>query len=375
MAVKMMKETMSINYYEGDLKDLFINRIPLIDVRSPVEFAQGAFPGAVNIPILDDDQRHQVGLCYKNEGRETAIALGHHLVSGDDKKSKINKWLQLADKWPEAVIYCFRGGLRSQIAQGWLKEEGRDIPLVQGGYKRLRNYLINNLEEKVSQNHFLVISGYTGSGKTNILNKLIEEGHKGIDLEGFANHRGSAFGHNPTPQPTQINFENAVSIAFLKEEKKTSSFILLEDESATIGGVTLPRMLYEKKKQSSVFVLQIPRSERADLILNDYVKARWELIKYDDDPYDKLYAVYSGPFERIKKRLGGLLYDECLKDLKNAVEEMKQNGSFDLHKVWIEKLLEHYYDPLYAKGMIRKKDCIVEEGSEEELREFLKQCK
>ena len=366
---------MSVKYFNGDLKSLFLNDIPLIDVRSPVEFVQGAFPNAVNIPVLDDEQRHKVGLCYKEQGKEAAIELGYSLVSGCDKNEKVEKWLQFINKDPRTLLYCFRGGLRSQLSQRTLKDEGKDVPLVEGGYKRLRNYLINNLEEQVEKNSFLVISGYTGSGKTNILNKLAEEGYKAVDLEGFANHRGSAFGHNLTPQPSQINFENGLSIAFLKEENKASSFILLEDESATIGSVTLPRALYEKKKNSPVFVLEIPRSDRAELILNDYVKVRWQEIKNDKDPFEKLFNLYSIPFEKIKKRLGGLLYKECIDDLKNAIEEMKGSGSFHLHKVYIEKLLAHYYDPLYAKGMARKKEIIVGQGSEDDLREFLKKWK
>lgn len=363
---------MTINYYNGELKDIFLADTPLIDVRSPVEFTQGAFPNAINIPVLDDEQRHQVGLCYKEKGQEAAIELGNRLVSGSDKKEKIERWLQVIRKHSNTLLYCFRGGLRSQLSQSCLRDEGCQIPIIKGGYKRLRNYLISNLEEQVEHNSFLVISGYTGSGKTNILNKLGRDGFKAVDLEGFANHRGSAFGHNYTPQPSQIDFENCLSIAFLKEENKESSFILLEDESATIGRVTLPRSLYEKKKKSPVFVLEIPRSERADLILNDYVKVRWQEIKDLDDPYDKLYTMYSAPFEKIKKRLGGLLYKECLDDLKVAIEEMKRSGSFDLHKIYIEKLLAHYYDPLYAKGLARKKELIVGKGSEEDLRAFLR---
>lgn len=366
---------MAINYYNGELSELFLKDIPLIDVRSPLEFAQGAFPHAVNLPILDNIQRHKVGLCYREEGREAAITLGYKLVSANDKRTKIENWLKFIKKAPQAVLYCFRGGLRSQITQSWIEAAGTDIPLLKGGYKRLRNYLINTLEEQVEKNAFLVISGYTGSGKTVILNKLTEEGYKGIDLEGFANHRGSAFGHNSSPQPGQINFENALSIAFLKEEKKKSSFILLEDESATIGGVTIPRSLYEKKRKSPVFVLKIPRARRAEFILNDYIKARWQLIREEEDPYEKLFDIYRGPFDRIKKRLGGPMYAECVRDLENAIEEMKSGGSFDLHKVWIEKLLIHYYDPLYTKGLERKKEFIAGEGSEEDLRLFLKKWK
>ena len=358
-------------YYKRPLKDLFTDDIPLIDVRAPVEFEQGAYPNAVNIPILDNGQRHAVGTCYKERGRDEAMEMGYRLVSGADRSAKISKWLKVLEESPHAVIYCFRGGLRSQITQKWLGEEGINIPIIEGGYKRLRNYLIDNLEAGVEANSFLVISGNTGSGKTDVLNRLSAAGNKAIDLEGLANHRGSAFGQYSTPQPSQVDFENALSIQFIKEESKASSFMLLEDESPTIGSIRVPLILFEKKKGSHIFVLRIPREKRVDLILRDYVVAMWQNFKDLDNPLELFFEYYKRPFDRIEKRLGGLMYKECLVDLKNAVNLFEKEGSFEGHKVWIEKLLIHYYDPLYEKGLARKKEFILGEGSEAELVELL----
>ena len=362
---------MTPDYYKGPLKALFTDDIPLIDVRAPVEFEQGAYPNAVNIPILDNGQRHEVGTCYKERGRDEAMVLGHSLVSGEDKSVKLTKWLKAIEDNPDAIIYCFRGGLRSQITQDWLKKEGTNIPIIEGGYKRIRNYLIENLEKEVNRNSFLVISGNTGSGKTDVLNRLSAAGSKAIDLEGLANHRGSAFGQYATPQPSQIDFENALSIQFIKEETKGSSYMLLEDESPTIGRITIPRMLFEKKKRSDIFVLRIPREDRVTLILRDYVEAMWPNFKDLDDSFESFFDYYKAPFDRIKKRLGGVIYLECLSDLKKAVDLFEKEGSFDGHKAWIEKLLIHYYDPLYEKGLAKKKEFIVGEGSEAQLVDLL----
>ena len=362
---------MTVNYYQGPLKALFSDDISLIDVRAPVEFENGAFPHALNLPLLDNRQRHEIGTCYKAHGQKEAIALGHRLVYGADKSSKIEQWINEIESNPDCVLYCLRGGLRSQISQSWILEEGKNIPIIKGGYKRLRNYLINNLEESVKAYSFLVISGNTGSGKTGVLNKLSKDGHKAIDLEGLANHRGSAFGQNSTPQPTQVSFENSISIQFIKEEKKESSIILLEDESIMIGRLQIPRSLYDKKKQSPLFVLRIPIEERVELILEDYVKAVWPPYEKLENRYEQFFDYFKLPFDRIKKRLGGLVHEECLIDLQKAVNEQEKTGSFLAHRDWINKLLIHYYDPLYEKGLAKKKSLVIGEGGEAELRAIL----
>ncbi len=364
--------TLSPEYYGGDLESIFVPDRPLVDLRAPVEFEKGAFPNAVNLPILDNEQRHQVGLCYKAEGQAAAISLGYRLIAGKDKERKIEAWLKVLDERPDALFYCLRGGLRSRIAQHWLKEVGRPVPIIEGGYKRLRRLLLAAMEEEAQKNDFLVISGSTGSAKTDVLNRLIEGGYRGIDLEGIANHRGSAFGRNPTPQPPQVGFENGVAIQFMKEAKKADSPILLEDESAMIGNCRIPAALFDKKLAAPIFVLRVPKEARADFILKDYVEARWPLFKEEEDSFEQFFEFFKSPFDRIQKRFGGALHKECLVDLRAAIDAQKQTGSFQHFKVFINKLLVHYYDPLYEKGLAKKGEHIVGEGDEAALKAFLR---
>ncbi|MDC6679308.1 rhodanese-like domain-containing protein, partial [Leclercia adecarboxylata] len=132
----------------------------LIDVRAPVEFAQGALPGAVNLPLMNDEERHQVGIAYKQQGQAAAIALGERLVSGDIKQARINAWQAYLTEHPDALIYCFRGGLRSQIAQQWLDETGASRPRLQGGWKAMRQALCARIESAALQ-PMLVVAGLT----------------------------------------------------------------------------------------------------------------------------------------------------------------------------------------------------------------------
>ena len=115
----------------------------MLDTRAPVEFVKGAFPGAVNIPLMNDAEREQIGLRYKQQGQDAAIALGHQLVSGETKAARIRAWADFAHRHPDGCLYCFRGGLRSRIARQWIQEEaGIDYPRVAGGYKAMRGFLL-----------------------------------------------------------------------------------------------------------------------------------------------------------------------------------------------------------------------------------------
>ena len=127
---------MSPEFYQGPLEKLFSDDIKFIDVRAPIEFRQGAFPNAINLPLLSDEQRHLIGICYKELGQVEAIALGHKLVSGEDRNEKMKAWLSEINRGPsETYLYCFRGGLRSQISQQWIRELGGKILIIEGGYK------------------------------------------------------------------------------------------------------------------------------------------------------------------------------------------------------------------------------------------------
>ncbi len=196
----------------NNFADIFVNDIPLLDVRAPVEFNQGAFPNSVNIPLMDDDEREAVGIRYKEQGQDSAILLGSELVTAEKRENRTQKWKTFFAQNPGGVLYCFRGGLRSKISQQWiadsLKDSDKPYPRVDGGYKAMRTFLLESIE-RISKNiPIIVLGGRTGSGKTRLLKQL----RNSIDLEGLANHRGSAFGPTATPQPTPINFENALAV-------------------------------------------------------------------------------------------------------------------------------------------------------------------
>ncbi len=353
-----------------DYHRIFLNDTPLLDVRSPIEFSKGAFPTACNIPLMSDAEREQVGICYKHAGQEAAIALGHRLVSGETKANRLQKWQDFTQKNPTGYLYCFRGGLRSRTVQEWLRQAGCDYPLVVGGYKAMRRFLLEQLEVTAP---LLRLAGQTGSGKTELLQQLIQEGYPGIDLEKLANHRGSAFGRNPDDhQPTPINFENALAIDWLKVRHAYLTHprpILIEDEGRAIGRLAQPLAFYNHFRQQPVVVLTAPFAERVDRILDEYVQQQ-RLV------FQRLYGEHGSQhhrdfmltaLDRIRKRLGGV----CHQQIRNCMLQAFESNSDILHRQWIETLLKAYYDPMYDYQLRQKKDQIVFSGNAGEVREFL----
>ncbi|MCP4233635.1 MAG: tRNA 2-selenouridine(34) synthase MnmH, partial [Aestuariibacter sp.] len=196
-----------------DYSNIFLNDIPLLDVRAPVEFCNGAFPKAVNAPLLDDEQREQIGIRYKDAGQEEAIRLGLKLATAEIRQQRLESWLKFCRSNQQGYLYCFRGGLRSRTTQQWMHEHGIDYPLIKGGYKAMRRFLLDELEHSAAQVPLVIVSGLTGCGKTRVLKQISRH----IDFEGIANHRGSAFGRDSRDlQPGVIDWENQVSIEFLK---------------------------------------------------------------------------------------------------------------------------------------------------------------
>ena len=190
-----------------NLKEFLRSDVTLLDVRSPGEFAKGAFPNSINIPLLDDDQRKQVGTCYKSMGRQAAIDLGNALIGPEVKASRIKKWVNVLDRHPNTYLYCWRGGLRSSTVQQWLSAAGQDVELVPGGFKALRAGCLDYFTNLPEHQEILIIAGRTGSGKTPFINQFSNS----VDLEALANHRGSAFGRQSSEQPVTINFEHALA--------------------------------------------------------------------------------------------------------------------------------------------------------------------
>ncbi|EEC1913273.1 tRNA 2-selenouridine(34) synthase MnmH, partial [Salmonella enterica subsp. enterica serovar Enteritidis] len=159
-----------------DYRALLLADTPLIDVRAPIEFEQGAMPGAINLPLMMDDERAAVGTCYKRQGADAALALGHRLVCGDIRQQRLEAWKAAYQRFPNGYLCCARGGQRSHIVQRWLQETGIDCPLIEGGYKALRQTAIQATWQ-LAQKPILLIGGCTGSGKT----QLVRQQPNGVD--------------------------------------------------------------------------------------------------------------------------------------------------------------------------------------------------
>ncbi len=355
-----------------DYEALFVNNTPLLDTRASIEFNKGAFPCAKHVPLMTDDEREQVGTCYQNVGKEAALKLGHQLVSGHVKEQRLDAWMAFFQDNPEGVLYCFRGGLRSQITQRWIFERsGVAYPRVKGGYKAMRRYLIDELKVLGERLNFVVVGGQTGAGKTLLLNRLSSS----IDLEGLANHRGSAFGNDVDPQPTQINFENALAIELIKN--KQQAFIALEDEGANIGTIHIPDALKLNTQHAKLVVLRTSNEERIELSLKTYVADMCD--KYCTlDPqrgFENFANYWRESLGKIRKRLGGVRYQELSMILQEALSKYQDASSAVLFLPIIETLLFDYYDPMYAYQINNKKDRIVFEGRADEIIDFLESSK
>jgi len=225
----------------SDFLNIFTGDTPLLDVRADVEFTKGAFPNSVNIPILDDEQRRLVGTCYKEQSAEAAYELGRDLMTPEIQAQRIHDWTKFAEANPNGYLYCFRGGSRSHIAQQELKKVGIDYPLVEGGYKAMRTFLIEDLETSIKELPLVMIGGRTGSGKTHLLKRL----SRSVDLEALVNHKGSAFGRQVDEETTQINFENSLAIDFLQlRTAAPHETVYIEEEGSRIGRRTLPQTMY-----------------------------------------------------------------------------------------------------------------------------------
>lgn len=341
--------------------ELFLNDVPMMDVRAPIEFEKGAFPNAINLPLMSDEERHLVGTRYKESGQESAIQLGHELVSGEIKEQRIQQWLAFAQANPSGYLYCFRGGLRSRTTQQWLKEAGIDYPLITGGYKAMRRFLIDELERISQKQSFIVISGRTGTGKTRFLKTLTNY----VDLEGLAHHRGSSFGRMLIPQPSQIDFENNLSIALLKATYQQSGKVYLEDESRLIGRCSLPLSLKERMSNCPLVVLESTLEERIDVVMQDYViDMTAEFIKRDGEVQglESFSEYLFASLERIKRRLGDERKNTLLAKMKSALSHQFEQGSFEGHREWISCLLSDYYDPMYDYQLSKKAERVTLRG-------------
>ena len=345
--------------------ELLLNSTPLIDVRAECEYHDGHIPHSVNLPLLNDGERAEVGTCYKRKGQEAAITLGTELVSGDTKKERMTAWVRFIADNPTAVILCFRGGLRSQTVQKWLAESGLQRPLISGGYKALRRHLLRTTIRVASEKKIIIVAGKTGTGKTHLINNLT----RSVDLEGLANHRGSAFGRRVSAQPAQSVFENLLALDLLRQEREGGATLFLEDESRAIGSISLPLELHRAMSVAPIVRVEESLDFRVETILNDYIVSNLTDFRLLDPVQGDFLFSESllASLDRIKKRLGGERHS-ALRDIMSAA--LTSNNDHDQHRAWIRGLLVDYYDPMYEYQMTKKARRVVFKGDSDTFLEW-----
>jgi tRNA 2-selenouridine synthase len=337
------------------------NQGTVIDVRSEGEYEKAHFENTLNIPILSDIHRHDVGLIYKTEGSEAARALGHKLVSGNYKDRMIQQWCESIKSHPQqpALIFCWRGGLRSRIAQDWVYQNGLEVVRVDSGYKGLRHEALKVIENPVP---FVILSGMTGSGKTRLIHKL----RRCVDLEALAKHRGSAFGaHFGASQPQQSTFENKLAQSLYQVAVNT----VLEDESPNIGRCHLPDMFYAQMIRAPMVMIETPVRFRALEIFKEYIQEPCA----GGMPLHELENSFAKNVERIRNKLGGLACDNIKNVLNQSFQfDAMDEGYIDAYLNWIERLLTHYYDKLYLHSLSLKSRKTLYKGSWQDCLDFLR---
>ncbi|HEY9618163.1 MAG TPA: tRNA 2-selenouridine(34) synthase MnmH [Microcoleaceae cyanobacterium] len=273
---------MSVSLVTSD----FLNAPGLIlDVRSPAEYGQGHIPGAISFPLFDNDERAQVGTCYKQQGQEAAIDLGLAIV-GPKLATFVRQAKQLTPD-RQLRIHCWRGGMRSGSMAWLLETAGFQVSLLERGYKGFRQWVRTTL---AMPHQIWTLGGMTGTGKTEILYALAAQGEQILDLEALANHRGSSYGALGLPaQPSTEQFENLLAIAWAKLDSTRPVWI--EAEGRMIGTCRIPNELFQQMVLAPIVQIERSRSERIAFLLEGYGKA------------DRIQLIVAT--ERLKKRLGG----------------------------------------------------------------------
>ncbi len=313
----------------NDLIDIesFLSRnkeLPIIDVRAPVEFEKGHIPGAINIPLFTDDERAKVGTSYKEDGKESAVELGLELV-GPKLATFVRECKKLGSN-REIKVYCARGGMRSSSFAWLLSTAGfKKVYRLEGGYKGYKRHVADFFTKDYK---LQVLSGMTGSGKTDILLELENIGEQVLDLEGYADHRGSAFGGiGKNPLTSNEKYWNE-----LYNKMGTfdlSKTIWIEDESRNVGKVSVPPPIFERMGKSHRYIINVPIEVRAERLARDYTAYGNQTI------LDSL--------EILKKRLS---------DRYPKIVEYVKSNKYKEAAI----LILPYYDKSYTKGLARRAD-------------------
>lgn len=240
----------------------------LIDARSPAEFALDHIPGAINCPVLDDEERRIVGTLFKQQGAFEARRVGGAMVAANLARHLRERFADQPAHW-KPLVYCWRGGLRSASMVTWLRLVGWDAQQLAGGYKSFRHHVLERLADAIPRLQLQVICGATGSAKTRVLQALAARGAQVLDLEALARHKGSLLGALPgVPQPSQKAFETQLMAAL--EPFDLARTVYVEGESARIGRVALPIPLVARLRESPCIEVQATPEARLAYLLRDY---------------------------------------------------------------------------------------------------------
>ena len=307
---------------------------PVVDVRAPIEFAQGHIPGAINLPLFDDEQRADIGTRYKQNGRLPSVIKALEIV-GPKMRSLVEAALELAPD-NELLVHCWRGGMRSRSIAWLIENVEIKASVLEGGYKSFRQHVLQSFETPLN---LIVISGLTGAGKTHQIKLLKSHGEQVIDLEALASHRGSAFGGiGLCSQPTVEQFENnlfhAVSLL------DTSKRIWIEDESRNIGSARIPNSFFDQIRSAPAIFMDVGRTMRAKLIESEYGSLCQDELK--------------ASIVRITKRMGGQNVNEAI----DALSDGRMGQCIELLLDYYDKLYLHNKEKLERKIFV---DLVVED--------------
>ncbi|MEJ5339140.1 MAG: tRNA 2-selenouridine(34) synthase MnmH [Aquificaceae bacterium] len=318
----------------------------LVDIRSPSEYEEFHIPGAVNLPLFEDEEKKLIGLVYRSEGVEKAKNLGYE-IAGSKLEVLLRRFRELKERHGHVVVYCWRGGLRSQELCRFLSSVGLEVLRLAGGYRAYREFILRDMERLLENKKFVVLTGRTGVGKTLLLRRLKKDGYPVIDLEGLAKDRGSAFGRVGIGERVSQKMFDALLYESLR--KISSDLIFTEDESRVIGNIHLPQAFWKKKEEGIYVEVHASHERRVKTLVEEYTgfdgwqeEARRSLLK-------------------IRKYLGEGKYSIALEILeKNMAEDLA------------EFLIREYYDRTYKlhKNTLFRLDCNDLEKCYENLKEL-----
>lgn len=295
----------------------------IIDVRSRLEYREDHISGAILLPVLDDNERAEIGTVYKQESAFEARKQGAAIVTRNISRH-LEEHFRDKPRDYRALLYCWRGGHRSGSFATVLSDIGFDISVIEGGYRSYRKMVNETFETLAPQFSWVVLNGYTGAGKTLVLKAIRDRGGQVLELEGLANHKGSVFGGDPEdPQPAQKRFESLIFDEISRFDASEPVFV--EAESAKIGKLNLPNPIWQEMKESPVIEIDSPLDARADYLTKDY-------------------SEWLGDLPRVESTLDRLRNFHS----KEMLAQWKQYSQEGEWRNLVYELLEQHYDVRYT---------------------------